>query len=93
MVAGDVPAPPAHPGQCGGGDLGPVLRGIPRAILRGGRYRVPAGNDPPRLEGEFQLINLAAVVVLAVAAVLPVAMLPCGRGADHGWCCWPCAGS
>lgn len=27
-------------------------------------------------EGQFQLINLAAVVVLAVAAVLPVAMLP-----------------
>ena len=38
--------------------------------------RVPAGNDPPGSEGQFQLINLAAVVVLAVAAVLPVAMLP-----------------
>ena len=30
----------------------------------------------PGSEGQFQLINLAAVVVLAVAAVLPVAMLP-----------------
>jgi hypothetical protein len=41
----------------------------------GGTAFLP-GTIRPGSEGEFQLINLAAVVVLAVAAVLPVAMLP-----------------
>ena len=41
----------------------------------GGTAFLP-GTIRPGSEGQFQLINLAAVVVLAVAAVLPVAMLP-----------------
>ena len=41
----------------------------------GGTALLP-GTIRPGSEGQFQLINLAAVVVLAVAAVLPVAMLP-----------------
>ena len=52
-----------------------MLHGVSR-LLRGGRHRVPAGTIRPGSEGQFQLINLVAVVVLAVAAVLPVAVLP-----------------
>jgi len=41
----------------------------------GGTALLP-GTIRPGAEGQFQLINLAAVVVLAVAAALPVAVLP-----------------
>lgn len=41
----------------------------------GGTAFLP-GTIRPGSEGQFQLINLAAVVVLAVAAVLPMAVLP-----------------
>ena len=41
----------------------------------GGTAFLP-GTIRPGSEGQFRLINLAAVVVLAVAAVLPVAVLP-----------------
>ena len=57
----------------------------------GGTAFLP-GTIRPGSEGQFQLINLAAVVVLAVAAVLPMVVLPLWAGADHGGCCWPCAG-
>ena len=69
-------------------DRGPLTRvsvaaaiwGLCYALYRayyaaGGTAFLP-GTIRPGAEGQFQLINLAATIVLGVAAVLPVAVLP-----------------
>ena len=41
----------------------------------GGTWLLP-GTIRPGSEGQFRLINLAAAIIIGIAAVLPVAVLP-----------------
>jgi hypothetical protein len=56
--------------RCG---VGPGLRALPQLLRT--RWDTPAAGTPAD-PAQFRLINAAAVVILAIAAVLPIAMLP-----------------